>query len=1109
MGCGHLSVEKLGERMSRSLPVAVLAAALLTSGALAAVPAAAASGSVSLRSGTSPETALFPNNRFTVADSSQVTGRRVAMPTAGCDVQGRTLCDDLALVNQLDGFDLRPRVTLPFTGLVDLTTITPATVHIDGPNGFRTGLVQLTLDRTSGTVAGYPDQYLTQDTTYTLTVGAGIKAADGTDVGGTPASSTFTTMTTTSVLDKVRSALDSGAAYTDAKIAATDRGLRLAEANGGGRSVFPAGSVTGIVHDDQVAADPTASNAFVRTPVVNSAKTYGYYGFGSIVSPQYVDANAYIANVPTTQTPMPTGSARLGVAMVAPAPSSTCIQPVIYGHGYGDTKYDLFRAADTLGSSNLAVFATDVLGHGYGPKSTWTVTTSSSSTTGLGYGRGKDLDNDGKIAASEGSTPSPRIRYNADGSFAGVDPSPETAATLRDSLVQTAIDEMALVRALEKGVDIDGNGTIDTCTGPNAKIAYYGQSWGGMYGALLLGTDPHVQLGVLNVPGAPVADIARLGGFRSLVAQVLQFSKPNLLNGGPGLNGFTEDIPLRLDPKQNGVRQGAVPLQEELARVEWVGRSGSPDAYAPRLRPVAGQKNVIVQVAYADGTVPNPTANDLLRAGNLYGKAWIYRADRSTTPTANPHGFLTDISSPAHFEGQEQIRRFIATGGADERDPDGSKPNWEPATSTPVRSSDPTATTSAPSADYRVTLDCLHYPDPQTGSPQTRTSPATECSDRSAQVAAPPAAPATRLVTLPAAQRVVDSRSGLGTPKGKKSGRFTVELGGVISDAAATAAVLNVTVVGATKAGYVTVFPEGSPVPGTSNVNIAATAGSVQANEVTVRLSQHRRVDVLVSTGAADVIVDVVGYLTPQSASGRIATGTPQRVLDTRTTSEPRRSGDVVVDLSGTPAATATAAILNVTVTGSSGPGHVVVYPTGSTKPATSNVNFLTGQTQANEVVVGTGTGGKVTISIVDGVSAALVVDVVGAVLPSGSTAGGSFTALEQPRRLIDTRTGLGLPAGVKNGPSTYALPADLPAGVTGVVLNVTSVGADAAGHVTVYPAGTSKPATSNVNFDRGLVQANEVLTAVSADHKVVFDVTTGGTGTQLVVDVVGYLSGS
>ena len=1099
--------------MTRSLPAAVLAAvsgAVLAASALVATPAGAASApapSVTLRAGSTPSTAPFPNDLFTTADAAQITGRRVDLPMAGCDVQGRSLCDDLTLINQLDGFDTRPRVTLPFTGAVDLHSVSADTVHIDGPNGFTTGLVQLTQDATTPTVAGYPDRYLSQDTTYTLVVGPGIRAANGTAVGGLPRSVSFTTMTTTGVLDTVRTALDSGAAYAEAQIPDGERGLRLSDSTGGGRSVFPAASVRGISKTDQVLVDPAAPGAFARSGVVNTAKTFGYFGFGSFLSPQYANDEAVIPHVPTTQTPAVQGNARLGVVMVAPAPSATCIQPVIFGHGYTDNKFDLFRAADTLGSSNLAVFSTDVLGHGFGPRSTWSVTTSSATTSGLSYGRGKDFTGDGRIESAEGSTPSPRIVVT-NGAIS-VQPSPNEAASLRESLVQTAIDEMALVRVLEKGVDVDGDGTVDTCTGPGAKVQYYGRSWGGMYGALLLATDPHVEFGVLNVPGTPVTDIGRLGSYRSLLAQITQFSRPNLLNGGPGLNGFTEDIPLRRDPELADVIQGAVPLQESLARTSWVGRGGNPDAYATRLQPVPGSKNVIVQVAYGDGTVPNPTTNELLRAGNLYGKTWIYRADRTPSFAANPHDFLLDITSPAHFESQEQVRRFFASRGADERDPDGVKPFWEPATAEPVRSSDLTAISSMPSTDYPATLDCLHFPDPQTGAGQTRTRPATECPVRAAEVTPARGQPASRYVALPAATRILDSRVGLGTTKGLKSGRFTVELGGLIPDAAASSVVLN-----ATRRGFVTVLPEGSPNPGTSNVNVEAAVpgvrANVQANEVVTRLSQHRRVDVVVDSTRADVIVDVVGYLTTTTApgAGRVIPLTPQRVLDTRSSARPLRSGEFVVDLSKTVAATATSVILNVTLTRPDHRGHVVVFPTGAPRPATSNVNVEAGQTQANEVTVRLGTNSSVSLGVVDGLSTAMVVDLVGMVVEPTVADGRDYTALVRPRRLVDTRVGTGLPAGAKRGAVPFRLPADLPADLVGVLLNVTATGATGPGLITVFPSGTARPGTSNVNFVRGANQANEVLTAVGGDRTVIFDVSGRQfPATQLVVDMVGYLT--
>jgi len=51
----------------------------------------------------------FPADSLTVSDSSQITGKRVNLPLPDCTAQA-ALCAELGLVNQLDGFNLRPRI---------------------------------------------------------------------------------------------------------------------------------------------------------------------------------------------------------------------------------------------------------------------------------------------------------------------------------------------------------------------------------------------------------------------------------------------------------------------------------------------------------------------------------------------------------------------------------------------------------------------------------------------------------------------------------------------------------------------------------------------------------------------------------------------------------------------------------------------------------------------------------------------------------------------------------------------------------------------------------------------------------------------------------------
>ncbi len=59
----------------------------------------------------------------------------------------------------------------------------------------------------------------------------------------------------------------------------------------------------------------------------------------------------------------------------------------------------------------------------------------------------------------------------------------------------------------------------------------------------------------------------------------------------------------------------------------------------------------------------------------------------------------------------------------------------------------------------------------------------------------------------------------------------------------------------------------------------------------------------------------------------------------------------------------ASAAVLNVTVTGAKSDGFVTVWPCGTDKPNTSSLNFVAGQTIPNAVITKIGVGGKVCLS--------------------------------------------------------------------------------------------------------------------------------------------------
>ena len=693
--------------------------------ALAAVPATA--GAVKVKRGHRLGARIFPSNAFSVKDSRQLTGRRVRFrrgrdfPVVGgkhrrrCTKRTYSICDAFRELNRLDGFDIQPRVQIPFTGAIKLDTVTDDDLFIaDAAGKPVTGLRQLTFDPQTHILAGIALRQLEESTTYSVRVTKGIQDAKGRPVRtckGT-CKARFTTRTASSILVKLREALDAAPPST----------LTFTQDNKDdvftAASVAPsvAGPANGIVRSDQVKPDPKADGAFSDSSVPNLIPpgTTGFYAFGSFLSPRYQFASASahqdarkgrtdgeIPPVASKRTPKVLGHDRLGAIVVTPNPA---INPppwpaAVYGPGFTRSKYDIFVSADNNAARGILTVATDPSGHGFGSQSETTVTSGGVPTTFLSYGRGRDLDGDGKIGTglNDGVGPTGHVRGKR------ILPSRKPIDGLRSGLTQTVVDDMTLGRALKAGLTIPGVGS--KLVDPN-RISYYGISFGGIYGTMLMGTDPLFHQGLLNVPGGPIVDIARLSEFRNNLAAQLKRSRPNLLNGGPGLQGFTEDLPLRNDPPRVIEHKGAGALQELFGESNWFERSGSPETFAPRirLRPdpawADNPKNVAFQTAFADGTVPNPTAGTLYRAGDLFDRVVYYRNDRTPTFQSDPHGFLADPSLAGRTSGEQQLGAFLSTGQLVSTNP----AFLETTIANPNN------------------LECLHYPDPQTGQPQTRQS---------------------------------------------------------------------------------------------------------------------------------------------------------------------------------------------------------------------------------------------------------------------------------------------------------------------------------------------------------------------------------------------------
>lgn len=148
-------------------------------------------------------------------------------------------------------------------------------------------------------------------------------------------------------------------------------------------------------------------------------------------------------------------------------------------------------------------------------------------------------------------------------------------------------------------------------------------------------------------------------------------------------------------------------------------------------------------------------------------------------------------------------------------------------------------------------------------------------------------------------------------------------------------------------------------------------------------------------------------------------------------------------------------------------------------------------------------------------VVAALVTAGIGAAAPSASAAVTDPTGRYQvvtPSRIVDTRTGLGLPAGPVRANTTAAFQVTgrggVPAtGVQSVVVNITVVNPAATGWLVAYASDSAQPRTSTVNYPGGWTGATSATVPVGADGKI--KVSVGGSGVQVAVDVMGWYASS
>jgi hypothetical protein len=490
--------------------------------ALTLIPLAALAAGVSVRYDESASP--FPSNQLTKLDYANVTYRRVNLPKPDCAVQVSD-CQDIDVINTLDGFSTQPRITVPFDGDIDVSTVNSDTVYLLNLGdtqtfrgfGDKVGINQILWDPASKTLVFEPDELLAEHTRYLLVVTNGVRDSRGEklkesdDDGeqdnshkgnngwdsrffrgfhspkkrngdaayqrelrdavrsaraprGTKvvAASLFTTQSNTGDLAKVMRQIKRSRPDPVNFMIGT-----LPDGNAA-PAVFELGDVTGgMTFNRQLGTAPALTPGALPIPALFVAgASVGKIAYGKFKSPNYQVAGEYIPPVDSLSgRPRVQGANELVFQLFVPAGDKPAGGwPVaIFGHGFTDSMYGApWTVASVFASRGIATLSINVVGHAGGALGTLNVNTTSAGTVVVPAG-GRGIDQNGDLAI---------------GSTEGVNAaSPREAIGSRDGLRQTVIDLMQLVRQVEVGMDVDGDGSADLDA---QRICYAGQSFGGI-----------------------------------------------------------------------------------------------------------------------------------------------------------------------------------------------------------------------------------------------------------------------------------------------------------------------------------------------------------------------------------------------------------------------------------------------------------------------------------------------------------------------------------------------------------------------------------------------------------------------------------------------------
>jgi hypothetical protein len=380
-------------------------------------------------------------------------------------------------------------------------------------------------------------------------------------------------------------------------------------------------------------------------------------------------------------------------------------------------------------------------------------------------------------------------------------------------------------------------------------------------------------------------------------------------------------------------------------------------------------------------------------------------------------------------------------------------------------------------------------------------------------------------------ERLMDTRSGskIGAVTGPVANGATVTVpiadegdttGAPFTDRGITAVVVAISSITPAGSGYLTAYPDGSDRPDTSTMDYAASV-NITNNEI-VPVGPDGKIDITVSGGATQILVDVSGYFTTNLDATGASTYTPlansSRVLLTSTgvgvakgtvaassalafhvANNNGTTGAPVTPAAGT---TVTAVALNIGALPPSGDsGWIAAYADGATRNEQTEVTFEGPTTSADTVIVPvSASNGEIDIYNGSGDPINLVGDLAGYFSTSAT---GQYYHPINPVHVVDTRSAK---SGAVASDKTigFSTPSSLTADNPSLVLNVTVVSPTDSGYLNAYPGSQSSPGTSISDFAAGSTIATDTIvnTANANDYVIGNE---SGSANNIIIVATGY----